>query len=144
MAKRKGTYVAARLDDETSAALQEIQEKNKIPNPTPIDEFHITIVATAKTIPWEISEVSEKAIPLEWKIWGRTDDFGGTLVLLVSNEWLTARHTEARIRGATWDFDDYRPHVTLSYDCEDFDIAELEVPDFDLLLNEEYVEDFEP
>lgn len=75
-----------------------------------------------------------------WKNYGEETH---CLVLLYQSEWLENRFKLARSLGATWDFPDYHPHVTLSYQVpKDFDIKELEQPDFPFQLEKEILEIF--
>lgn len=139
-----GTYVGVHFDNDARDALAALQRRLGVPNPTPADEFHVTVVASRKAIPWEAAgEVEETAVPTGWEVW-RQRDGNNALVLLVASEFLTARHIEGRLKGATWDFDEYRPHVTISYDCGTFSADKLAVPDLDLGIAEEYAKPFDP
>lgn len=60
------------------------------------------------------------------------------LVMHFSSPEMNARFKEASAAGATWDFDYYRPHITLSYDAGSVnDYMMVEAPDFPLQLGPE-------
>lgn len=50
----------------------------------------------------------------------------GAVVLKFQCSALTVRHNEMMRHGASWDFPGYMPHVTLTYDGGDVDLATVE------------------
>jgi hypothetical protein len=58
------------------------------------------------------------------------DQFGGikpATVLLFSSSSLCWRHEDMVSKGASHDFDDYVPHITLTYDAPaDLDVSKIE------------------
>lgn len=50
----------------------------------------------------------------------------GAVVLGFESEDLTARWGELRARGASWDYDGYRPHVTITWQGGDIDLDAVE------------------
>jgi hypothetical protein len=46
-------------------------------------------------------------------------------------------------KGATYDFPDYKCHITLSYDIGDLTVDDLHKPDFPIILDHEYKEDLD-
>jgi patatin-like phospholipase/acyl hydrolase len=61
-------------------------------------------------------------------------------VLELDSPYLHGRFAEAMALGATYDFDEYIPHITLSYNAGDIDIEALNHNSMDINLVEEYVE----
>ena len=47
--------------------------------------------------------------------------FGDAVVLSVPSTWLSKRHEQFRTIGASWDHDEYRPHVSITWSVGDFD-----------------------
>ncbi len=136
----EGTYAGVRFSPATQEALAALQRRHGVPAPTPREKFHVTLVYSRLPVEWEPADrLDEAAVPIGWEVWDQGDG-NRALVLLLASEWLTARHVEARLRGATWDHEDYRPHVTLSYDAGDFDTTGLPIPDLDLEIVSEYAE----
>ena len=51
---------------------------------------------------------------------------GGAVALHFSSGHLEQRNREMREAGASWDFPDYMPHVTLTYEVGDIDLSKVE------------------
>ena len=50
-----------------------------------------------------------------------------TLVMLLDSPDLSARHKELMDKyDLNYSWDDYKPHITLSYDAKDYDISKLD------------------
>jgi hypothetical protein len=54
------------------------------------------------------------------------DKFGDAIVLKFSSDSLGRRHQQFRDAGASWDHDDYQPHVTISYDGGGVNLRKIE------------------
>ena len=68
---------------------------------------------------------------------------GSALILCLDSEYLKQRHGLSMILGATYDFPDYKPHITLSYNLG---AQYIEVPqDINIVIdvNSEVVEDLD-
>lgn len=135
----KGLYVAAKFSESTLDALENLQRSLKIPNPVPRDKLHTTIVYSRVYIPYKVAsgsfEIADKG---KLTIF---DTQGGAraLVFEMESDYLAARHNYAKALGATYDFPDYRPHITLSYDVGPLSfIGEHQVP---IVLDREYAEE---
>lgn len=110
----EGLYVAAKFSELTLDAIEALQRELKVPNPVPREKIHSTICYSRVKIPYKISSGSfEVAMSGELEVW----DHGETPVLVfkLNSEYLKCRHQYARALGATHDFPDYTPHITLSY-----------------------------
>lgn len=82
-------------------------------------DMHVTLAYSKSPVDWMAipsSWASEVVIPAggarQLATFGKDDD---VLVLQFRSEELEWRHTEIREAGASWDWDDYHPHITLSY-----------------------------
>ena len=88
---------------------------------TPADELHVTIAYSRAAVDW---------IKAGGELWGSDDDdlciapggprlvepLGDTVVLLFASPRLSWRHEDIkREAGAASDYDDYQPHVTITY-----------------------------
>jgi hypothetical protein len=85
------------------------------------------------------------ATPVEARIFGEGDE--KALVLVLDAPDVVKRHKQlmAKHKEATWDHDDYIPHVTLSYNSGDFDPKTLDVSSIGMItLVEEYTNDIDP
>lgn len=110
-----GTYVCANFNDETLDKLEEIQRSLRLLNPTPREKMHTTICYSRVYVPYMPFTGEELVSDINHlEVWDTKS--GKTLVLVMQSEILRERHKYAEILGATYDFDEYKPHITLSYD----------------------------
>jgi hypothetical protein len=125
--RKKPTFVGVRFD---GASMDEIAKLNKnVDNRTSRGEFHITLIYSKKPI--FITALGKLEPPVEVKakhysiFHTRTGE--NCLVLEVDAPALVARHNEImKNYGASYDFPEYKPHLTLSYDCgTGFDLKSL-------------------
>ena len=133
----EGLYVAAKFSELTLDALENLQRSLKVPNPVPREKFHSTICYSRVNIPYVVASGSlEVANSGHLEVW-KTDD-GSTLVLVLDSDYLSCRHMYARAIGATHDFPDYTPHITLSYNVGPLTYkGEVQIP---VVLDREYKE----
>jgi len=146
-----GTYAGYRFSTNTKNSLYDFINKYKIPNKIDKNELHTTLLYSTKNLPnYKAAGKLESpyiGIPKKFFIWDTKNDDGDTklvLVLTFKCPELVARHKELMKKyNAKFDFSEYKPHVTLSYDVgKDFDITKLDIKDFpDLELETEYGED---
>lgn len=54
------------------------------------------------------------------------EQFGDAKVLLFNSSALAWRHEEMKRNGATWDYPEYQPHLTISYDPDAPDLNDIE------------------
>lgn len=129
-----GTYMSATLSKKSQKDLDKWVTDHNIPNPADPKQYHTTIVYSRKGIP----EAKNYKIPLpmtakvkEWKIFP-TQAGGKCLVAVMDSPDLEKHHKTLRSEyGATYDYPDYHPHVTVSYDYGNNPIP-TEVPDLEL------------
>lgn len=148
-APEDGTFAGVRFSEESVEQIMEFIEENDIPNSTPIDELHITLLFSKVPVP-EYKPYGEykkplTAVPNGAKLWGQDEE--KALVITLDCPALERRHKSlmAKHENATYDFDEYIPHVTLSYDAGEFDIDSLDYEDLgELEIVEEYRSDIEP
>lgn len=145
-----GTFAGVRFDEETKKALDEFIKDNDIPNPIDLNKVHSTLLYSKKYLP-DYKAAGKLDEPWEgefkhFSIFGSTPEDGGEaskcLVMEYSCPEQTARFDELMEKHkATYDFDEYKPHVTLSYDVGGLD--EKKLPKFKkgLRIVEEYQED---
>ena len=142
----KGTYVAAKFGPVSTKLIKSYLDEGKIPNPVAPEDLHVTIVYSRKFLPnaKAIGTLNppKRVIPEGFEIF--EDDGKKILVLRVKSAWLDARHSYfKRIHGATYDYDQYRPHITLSGDFRNMDVSDLRPISVPLLLSEEYMEELD-
>lgn len=146
----KGTYAGVRFSPNTVKTLRAYGKSNKIPNRLPHENFHTTLLHSKKHLPnYEPAgeyDTPMKGVPLGLEVWpSQPDDAGkvkNCLVLAYSCPPLYQRHHKLMNQhGATYSFDEYKPHVTLSYDIGDFDIKKLPAFEEELEIVSEYDEE---
>lgn len=122
-----GTYAAVTFSEDTVASLAELQEKLEVPNPLDSSDFHSTLLYSRKPLPNYIAQgeltpvVTSDTEDFTLQIWPSNGGEKNVLVLTYPCEWLSNRWESLMDEhGATWDFPDFTPHVTLSYDVGDW------------------------
>jgi len=144
---KTGTYCGARFGKNSQERLAKFAEDIDVPNVIPMNKFHVTILYSRKFLPnfrpegYYKNPYSAQVESLE--IWPSQ---GGKncLVLKLDCDGLIKRHKYLmKEHGATFDYPEYKPHVTLSYDIGDMSIEDIEIPKFHLYLEREYKEDLD-
>jgi hypothetical protein len=120
-------YVSVKPDENSKRMLMAIQNQGNVPNPCSPDKFHTTLIYSTKPCSWpriNHTKVFQGRF-LDWHVFN-TQDNKNCLVLKVDSPQLEERHKELMAEmGASYDFDKYIPHITLSYDIGDYDISQL-------------------
>lgn len=133
-----GTYAGVGFCDDTIKRIKTFIEENEIPQPVPDDKLHSTVLYSRKHLPdYQAAgeyEQPYEGTPTEFDLWkSQPDENGETsncLVLQYDCDPLVERHNSLmQEHGATFDFDEYRPHVTLSYNVGDLDLSSLNPSD---------------
>lgn len=152
----KGTYAAVRFSDETKAAIAKYIKDNEIPNPTNTEKLHCTVLYSRKYCPdYEpLGDIDPPWIgkPEKLEVWEsrgklRDEEPKRCLVMKFTCDKLVDRHNALMDEhDATYDFPEYKTHITLSYDIGDMDEAEL--PDItdsisEIVIVKEYGEDLD-
>jgi len=153
LSKPNGTFVGARFTDKTKNQLRKYLYDNNIPNPINPNEVHTTIIYSRKDLPTftprGMFANPYLGTPTNFELFTSKPDMfksysSNALVLRFDSPELTKRHNEIRNNfGATHDYDEYKPHITLSYDAGDFDIDSIPMYDKPLEVNEEYSQDLQ-
>lgn len=95
----------------------------------PARELHVTVAYSKRPVNWF-------AIGTDWSAELTVPEGGpravdrlgaeGAVVLHFTSYDLKWRNEEMRDKGASWDFEDYLPHVTLTYDPGEIDLTKVE------------------
>lgn len=142
---KPGTYAGVRPMMSTAQLIEQFSSKFYIPNHESISNLHVTLLYSKKHLPNYVPNPSLKhiAIPSKFVIW--TDKTNKRiLALLLSSPSLESRHVcLMKEHQAHYDYPEYIPHITLSYDIGRFDDSKL---DFSMIakpfeLSDEYQED---
>lgn len=154
--KKPGTYAAVKFDKATVHTLQEFIKDQNIPNKITPKKMHCTLLFSTKNLPdYEpLGKLDPTLVgkPTTFEIWeSQPDENNETANCLVLNfdcKELVDRHKKLMDdHKATFSFDEYKTHVTLSYDIGDMKIDDFpkgsEVID-KIVIDEEYGNDLDP
>lgn len=147
----KGTYAAVRFEG-TEEKVKYLKNTG-IPNVN--EDLHCTILYSRKYCPnYKPLDMTdgyyyEEAIAYPDHLDIFKDKEGkNCLVLILRSGWIVKRHKDLmKEHNATYDFPEYNPHITLSYDIGDFDYKDIEKDliksdeFYKLDINEEYKEE---
>ncbi len=130
-----GTYIAAELSPDSQKLLDTYVTGMNVPNAADPNQYHSTVIYSRKGVPEAREyhfELPFKAKIKEWKLFDtKFGESGKCLVAIMDSPELEKAHKEIRDKyGATHDYPDYHPHVTISYDYPDE--LPTEVPDMEL------------
>lgn len=98
----------------------------------PADDLHVTICYSRAAVDWmKIPEAwsqnedgSLDVKPGSVRLVEALGDKGAVVLMFNSND-LAWRHMTFKELGATWDHDEYQPHITITYDAGDLDLSEV-------------------
>lgn len=144
---KKPMFVGVRLDGPSTHEIMKLTKG--IDNRTSLGDVHITVAYSKKPIALKALGKLEPPVSVKAKHYSifKTQTGENCLVLEVESQGLIDRHNEImNDYGASYDFPEYKPHVTLSYDCGiGFDINKLpkieDIPE--LFAVQEYASELE-
>lgn len=138
-----GVYVAAKASKTTSNFIDNFIQAYNIPFSQKIIDYgkHVTLCySRAPMNPFFINKRCDYlALPAGWHVFENNGN--RDLVLKLNSNKLVERWNYFRSCGASWDYPEFTPHITFSYDIGDFD--ETRLPDYTgvIFLDEEYAEE---
>lgn len=92
----------------------------------PADNLHITVSYSREDVVGLKSRKYEVEVtPKKFELLGENKD---VLVLVVESKELDDRHEEIKDMGATYDWGDYKAHLTITYDGKDIDTKNSKLP----------------
>ncbi|AEJ90208.1 RNA ligase [Acinetobacter phage ZZ1] len=137
----RGTYAAVKFSNDTLDALCDLQDKLKLFDATPRDKLHSTICYSRVFVPFKpMDNLGIIAYAKDFEIFEHNGK--RALVLLLDSPYLHSRFAYAQALGATYDFPDYQPHITLAYDIGAMAKPKLEFK-ISIGATHEYVEDLD-
>jgi len=144
-----GTYAGVHFSKETVQAVKDYCNQNKIPNPVRSSKVHTTLLYSRKYLPdYKAAGKYDKPMigkPTEFDIWpSKGDDPKNCLVLEYDCAELVKRHEKLMKEfEATYDFDEYKTHITFSYDVGDIKVKDLPKFEGKIEIVEEYQQDLD-
>lgn len=144
--EQKGIYVAVKYTQSACDDLLDFIKKYQIPSVLKAEDFHTTLIyskkyADIKDLDDDIGDSEIVAEPTELHVF-ETFDKKRALVIKLDCPYLDERHKYLMQKyNLTYDYDEYIPHITLSYDIGDMEIPkDIEFPKF-FRIQAEYQED---
>lgn len=142
-----GTYVGVKFSIDSRKKLKELCDNIAIPEPCDENDFHCTVMYSTKPLPKLVEDEDgdkefDPPIVAQMKKFHifDTQDGNKSLVILLECEYLTTRHEEISEKyDAEYPHDEYRPHVTLSYNVGDIDLDDIDYELGELEIVDEYV-----
>lgn len=114
-----GTYAKAVPCEASKNKIAELTNLLNINNSVAPHSLHTTVAYSRKVIPELESTVLPEPIaatPIGFAIF--KSNMYNCLVILLESMGLNTLHQQAMSLGATYDYDQYHPHVTVSYDFQ--------------------------
>lgn len=117
--RRHGTYAKLVPCDKTKQKIAQVVDLINLVNPTSVHDLHVTLVYSRKACP----EIEFHEVGLPANAYGAAFDIfpnrdgSSCLVLRLASDQIHALHNTIREQyGATHDYPEFSPHLTLSYD----------------------------
>lgn len=141
--KEKGLFVAAKF-----LGLKESYDKfikeNNIQNPVPYDELHCTVIYSTKFVDFNIQNYvpgDNFSVPFEdFHVFDTQDETKALVLKLGGNTFQKIHDKIMKENDLVYDYDEYIPHMTISYDWEG-DVESLSEPKFEIEFGDFYQED---
>lgn len=144
--RTSGCYVSCDYDHSTGEKLLDWCVKSLIPKPLHPDKYHSTILYSRAPVP-KADEIIKGQGPWElpvvgFKLFDSVEDISArSLVILLKAPQLEKLHKDLLAAGGTHDYDEFIPHLTVTYFApRTFDLQALSVPDFKLKIKSLKVE----
>ncbi len=87
-------------------------------------DLHVTIAFSRAPLLWPPPETKQVCIP-DWTNRAVVKFAGGAVVLRIVSQELSERWAELRHRGASWDWPEYAPHITISFAADSVDLTRI-------------------
>lgn len=149
-AKHKdGTYVSMDLSDESRALLDNFVEMSLgLTERVDPSTYHITIIYSRTPVPTAEHSAgmstNTSASVVGYEVFPTKND-GKCLVMRLKFSFAEALNSKLTREGATSDYAEYKPHLTLAYDMtQEIDPATLPIPQFPLSFDSVKVAPLEP
>lgn len=141
--QKSGLYVAVGFSRQTQNAIANFAKKHKVPNRFSRTKFHSTIIYSKKPckeyIP--VENINYKASFGGWDVFPSLNKQKNALVMLLKSEDLVKRYSQLmKELDASSEYDEFKPHITLSYDIGNYDVKQLPKFEYNIEIIKEYSE----
>ena len=138
--KQQGTYVAVQWPKEVAKIITDTAKEFGVPNVLDDNDIHTTLIYsrvgfehTPSKEDFGFSTVGPNNSRKSMLVVFENRETGSRILALkLYSKQLENRHKEIMTNNpkATYDFDEYIPHITLSYDIKDYDISNFDYEQF--------------
>lgn len=145
MRSSRGIFSAVKFDKKTTQKIVEFQKINNVKNPISQKDLHTTIIFSPDK--YILDYPIEKHLDIKAKVVGfekwRMNNGNYCLVVLLDCDFLNERFEKlSKQFGIKNPYDEYKPHVTLSYDVPKYmNVSNLKDNIGELRIISEYVQD---
>lgn len=108
------------------------------------EDMHVTIAFSREALDWmKTGEVWQSELRIAAGGARLVEPLGpkGAVVLLFNSSELAWRHEEIKRAGASWDWPEYQPHISITYDGKDMDLSNVEPYRGEIVLGPEIFEE---
>lgn len=141
-----GTYAEVLPSSKSLRIIEKIIQKLGINKPTPSLEIHCTVTYSIKPCPGLVDY--EPDLPVSARIRGfkifPMQSGGNCLVLELDSDDICELHEYAIAMGCTHGYDEYHPHVTLTYEWSDNQLPNLDLDNHTLTFDRWNVKALDP
>lgn len=104
----------------------------------PADDLHVTIAYSRKPVDWlKMGDSYHETVKVDEGGARLMENFGFACVLVFGSNTLIWRHEDMKRVGATWDHEEYQPHITISYAPDSPDLSGVEPYTGEIILGPE-------
>jgi len=135
-----GVYIEMEVNADSKLLIKKYCEENNIPTNS---DYHCTLIYSKKPFKGiiEIPNLSVVTKPIKLVRFDNEDEGIYALALKLDSEELKELHKFLMKKyNFKYDYDEYIPHITLSYKAKDIDIKNLPLPNFEIVLDKINVE----
>lgn len=126
---KKGTYVGAKFSIETKVHIKKFIKEHDIPNGLTSKDMHTTLIYSRKHLDKVkgIGELKEPWIgkPKKLEIFKTQNGWKALVLRYECKEQVDFHENVMHTTDATYDYPEYKTHLTLSYNIEDMDEDKL-------------------
>ena len=146
---KDGTYVAMDLSDECRDLIDNFVEMNLgLDERVDKSTYHITVIYSRTPVP-SAEQYAGCTSDIEARVSGYevfpTKNDGKCLVMRLDFPYATMLNKQLTAQGATSDYDQYKPHMTIAYNIQqEIDPHDLPIPQFPLKFGKVKVEPLDP
>jgi hypothetical protein len=107
-----------------------------------LDDFHVTIAFSRSAVDWD-SLIPQKSTIVVNGHMRTVESLGddGAVVVKFQSDFLPKRWQEFKDAGASWDYETYQPHISVTYDGDGIDLSNVQPYTGSIVLGPEKFEE---